>query len=176
MGGTWEANIYINNERMTTIKVENSTPLSAIRAKCNNIIPKIDNYYFISTKNNILTDEGNYTAKEVFKKDGKDEYRIDLQTKEFLEDTGILVELILNDHNPVALKVKNNESLSTIKSKAFKDKPQDSIVFMTKDNALIENQNLFQFKLSDLIRFENGKKKSYYMIKIIIIEFRLLNI
>ena len=41
MGGTWEANIYINNQMMTTIKLENSTPLSAIRAKCNNIIPKI---------------------------------------------------------------------------------------------------------------------------------------
>ena len=145
---------------MTTIKLENSTPLSAIRAKCNNIIPKIDNYYFISTKNNILTDENNYTAKEVYKKD-EDEYRIDLKTKEFLEKTGTLVELILNDHNPVALKVKNDETLSTIKSKAFKDKPQDSIVFMTKDNALIENQNLNQFKLNDLIRFENGKKKSY---------------
>ena len=45
---------------------------------------------------------------------------------------------------------------------------------MTKDNALIENQNLDEFKLSDLIRFENGKKKIilyeqdyYYRVQVI---------
>ena len=159
MGGTWEANIYCNNEKVTTIKIENGTKLSEIRSKCQNVIPKNDNYFFISKINSILIDESNYTAKEVYKEDGNNGYRIDLKTKEFLENKEILVELTLNDLNPTALYAKNDADLNTLKKSAFKDKPPNSIVFITKDDSIIENQNLSKFKLKDVIRFENGKRK-----------------
>ena len=158
MGGTWEVNIYCNDEKVTTLKIENSTTLSSIRYKCGDSIPKNDNYKFISRNNFILTDENSYTAKDVYKEDGKS-YRIDLKTKEFLENKDILLELTLNDHNPIALYANHNASLNSIKSSAFKDKPQDSLVFITKDKSLIENENISQFKLKDVIKYENGKRK-----------------
>lgn len=157
MGSVWEVNIYCNDEKVTTLKVENSFSLSKIRSKCGDAIPKDDKYNFISKKNSILTDESSYTAEDVYKKDGK-EYKIDLKTKEFLEKKPILVTVYLNEHIPNAIYIDYNTDLIRLKKIAFKNKAADSLVYVTKNKILIENENLNQFKLKDVISFEEGKR------------------
>lgn len=48
--------------------------------------------------------------------------------------------------------------LFDIKKKAFEEKEENKIFFLTKDGTLIENNNLEYFKLKDLILNENGQK------------------
>ena len=157
MGSVWEVNIYCNDEKITTLKVENSSSLSDIRRKWGDAIPKDDKFHFISKNNSYLVDESSYTAKEVYKRDGE-EFRIDLKTKEYLEKKPILVTVYLNEHNPNAIYIYYNTDLASLKKIAFKDKNADSLVYVTKNKILIENQNLSQFKLKDVILFDQGKR------------------
>lgn len=158
MGGTWEANIYCNNERVTTLKLENDFSLSTIRSKCGSHIPSGETYYFISQKGFLLTDEYNYKAKDAWKEDGNNGYRIDLKTKEFHNKESILVNVFLNEQNPSAIHIKHDTELQEIKKKAYNDKDEKSIYLVTKDNILIDNTNLGEFKLKHVIKYDNGKR------------------
>ena len=78
---------YINgeNENGTEIKVKYSFTLKQIRDTCKDIIPKDDNYYFISGNGSIIKNEENYKASDVLKETG-DKYRIDLKTQDIFDN------------------------------------------------------------------------------------------
>lgn len=65
--GAWEAKIYINGKYQNTIKIKGNPSLDEIRDLCKNIIPKDENYYFISKKDEMIKSEKNFDVKDVYK-------------------------------------------------------------------------------------------------------------
>lgn len=155
----WEAKIYFNDELKTSIKVKNETKLKDIKTQLESILPKNKNYYFISRKNAIIRNEINFIAKDVWKDDEDDGYKIDLMTEDYYNSNQSgLITLYLNNFAIVAILFKKNMSLEQIKKLGGNEINKDTIYFLTSDNIIIENIN--NFKAKDIIIIEkNGKRR-----------------
>ena len=139
--------------------MKNETQLKEIKAQLESIIPENKSYYFISRKNAIIRNELNFVAKDVWKEDEENGYKIDLMTPEYYNSSQSgLITLYLNDFPTVAILFKKNMSLSEIKLLGGNEINKKSVFFLTSDNIIIENIN--NFKAKDIIVIEkNGKKK-----------------
>lgn len=153
--------IYINNEYKKTLKIKSSKKLKDIRNLCEDIIPKDENYYFISKYKSIInTEENDCDETDILKKDG-DKYRIDLKTLECHEDKPLLINIYINGKNdPLAVSIGRDSKLSNIKNKLPDYLNKDKIFFMTKDKSLILSR-IDDFKLENIIFKENNEKKIY---------------
>ena len=82
MGGTWEANIYVNGKYKTTLRVTNNTTIREAR----NSLGLNNNQHFISRNNGFIEIENNFIVKNVWRNDEeRGGYRIDVMTRVYFE-------------------------------------------------------------------------------------------
>ena len=155
--GSWEAKVYFDDRLETTIIVKNSTSLSQIRNILNINNNNNEHYYFLNKNNIVINNDYNYTAGDIWKNDGYNEYRIDL-TK-YKNYDGKNININLNDFKQSAIIFEHNMSLDEIKSLGGNIIDKDINFFLTRDNTLIENNNNFSAK--DVVKQENNELKIY---------------
>lgn len=153
--------IYVNNRYKKTLKIKSNYKLKDIRNLCEDIIPKDENYYFISKNKSIVnTEENDCDESDILKKDG-DKYRIDLKTLECHENKPLLINVYINGKNDsLAVSIERNSKLSDLKRKLPDHLNNDKIFFMTKEESLIQSR-IDDFKLENIIFKENSGKKVY---------------
>ena len=78
---SFKANIYIDNNLIRNINVEKSTKLSKLRELCSTDFNKEkEDYYFVSSKDEILKYDSNFTLEKVWVKESNNEYKIKLKS------------------------------------------------------------------------------------------------
>lgn len=157
--GNWQAKIYLNDEIKTVIKVKNDTSLREIRILCESFLSNNLNYYFLTSKDNvIIINDNNFSASDVWKNDEVEGYRIDLVTSEFYElNKNGCINLYLNDFKNSAILYRKNMSLKDVKLLGGPNINRDSVYFLTKDNVIIENYS--DFKAKDVVKIgDDGKR------------------
>ena len=176
----YDGNIYLNDKEATTIKFKYDYTLTQIKEICKDAIPSDKTFFFISKTGFIIMNDANFTAYDVVtdKDNGK---RIDLKTREFFEDKEYEITIYLNDQKHSGLKIKDSMSLVDIKRKAGRQIDKNTIYYLTKNHALIEQSNINDFKTKDIITEEGGRKRidfvegDYYKRLQIIDHLRLLD-
>jgi len=160
----WDAKVYLNDEFKTVVRVKNSNTTNEIRGKIFPNNPNNNNedededehYFFLNKANNIIIDDQDFTAKDVWKNDESGGYRIDLVTENYFNQESI-VNLYVNDIKVSAIKFKGNIDLKKVKELGGNNINKDSLFFLTKDMTIIENIN--NFKSRDIIIYEKQEIK-----------------
>lgn len=156
--GNWESKIYFNGRLITSLIVKNSTTLSEIRNKLNDMdIDILDGLYFISRQNSIIRNEDNFTAKHVWNNDEEGGYKIDLMSQDFFDNnSNSVVNLYFNMYRHSSIKYERYISLQRIKESSD-DLNRPNIFFLNKNNIIIRNTAGFEAK--DIVKFENNGKR-----------------
>ena len=167
--GSWQAKVYINDIKLSAIKVKNDTKLEEIKESLNPLLPKGLKYYFLNNLNDIIRIEKNYAAEDIWKNDEIEEngYRIDIVTADYYYSAGELVNLYVNDFKTSSIRLKKSMNLKKIKSLGGDEINKSSLFFLDKNNIIIKDTK--NKRLDDVIVEKNGEKKinfvddKYYM-------------
>lgn len=176
----YRAHIYIDNELKILIDVTKTTKLENIRQnieKQSAIFQNTSNYYFISINGEMIRNDSNFIVKDVWQKIGDNEYKIYLRS----EEVSMIVSLYLNGFKKSGIQIKNSMNLLEIKKIAGQEINNDNVYFLTKDKALIEQENLENFKAKDVIIFDDNNNaridlndKNFYKRQVVIEYLRKL--
>jgi len=178
--GSWQAKVYINDIKLTAIKVKNNTTLEEIKNSLDPLLSKDKKYYFLNNSNDIIRVEKNYFAEDIWKNDEIEGngYRIDIVTANYYYSAGELVNLYVNDFKTSSIRVKRSMNLKIIKSLGDDEINKMSLFFLDKNNIIIRDTN--NKILDDIIVEKNGEKKinlvddKYYMRVQVIDHLRIL--
>lgn len=158
----FKVNLYIDGKFKTYMNITKETELCKIREKCQSIFEKdkIDfNYFFKSTKGEIIKNDSNFIAKDVMKNEGDDSYKIEVQSEEISK----ILSIYLNEMKKAGIVYKNSMKLKNIRDKVSQE-IKENIYFLTPDKAIIEEKNEEDFYISNIIVYDGNNNPSIFLV------------
>lgn len=140
--GNYEVKIYLNNQLIKKLEINNGTLLSKIRESCKeeiNFDENSYNYYFLSKNGDIIKKDSNFVAKDVVQKDSN-EYKIKIISEQISFKANIYIDNQLIENIQVTKETKLSEIRESCQSH-FKKEIEDYYFISTNGDILKNDSN-----------------------------------
>ena len=148
----FKVKVNIDENFTTYINITKDCKLNDIRELCNSFFHEGKNYYFVLESKAIIKNDSNLTAESIMRYE-HNEFKINFKS----EDITLIVTVFLNEIKQSGISCNINQSLIEIKNKLGQDINKNEIFFLTPQRAIIENYNLGDFKLKNIIVYQNNE-------------------
>ena len=140
--GNYEVKIYLNNQLIKKLEINNGTLLSKICESCKeeiNFDENSYNYYFLSKNGDIIKKDSNFVAKDVVQKDSN-EYKIKIISEQISFKANIYIDNQLIENIQVTKETKLSEIRESCQSH-FKKEIEDYYFISTNGDILKNDSN-----------------------------------